>query len=470
MPDIRYVVFSDMHLGAENSVLTDLVLGTVDTDTGKAGPVLTRMTECLRDIISKNSGTQKPVLVLNGDLMELALATKNNAAMAFQRFVELVMPLHGERLFDNEFLFLPGNHDHNLWEDTRAAYYNKYLESLSPGQYIKPEKHITQMFEPEKIPCAFLTTLVQYFKHLNDVTVNTCYPAHAILSDNKDKCVVFCHGHYIESMYHLMTTLTSKIFSDVADPKNFEELEMENYAWVDFFWSTLGRSGIVGKDINLIYDKLQDKKAVNKMIMNIARNITNKQQNVVKRFFERQALYIVLQKTLGHMAAAERNEPDIVLSQDAEKGLRRLIEIELLSQLKKELNNKVPADISFIFGHTHKPFVKTTAYEGYKNPLKIYNSGGWVVDTLQEQRLTGGSIILVDENLDVVSLHMYKEGNYKPGFEEAKPNNGEEHTGFFKRLQQDTDFNAEPWLSFSKLAEEGVSMRFTALAKIIKEN
>ncbi len=245
---------------------------------------------------------------------------------------------------------------------------------------------------------------------------------------------------------------------------------MENYAWVDFFWSTLGRSGVVGKDINLIYDKLQDKKAVNKMIMNIARNLTNKQQNVIKRFFERQALYIVLQKTLGHMAAAERNEPDVELSPDAEKGLKRLVEIELLKQLKKELDDKVPAEISFIFGHTHKAFVRTIAYDGYKNPVKVYNSGGWVVDTLQPQHLTGGSVILVDENLDVVSLHMYKEGNYKPWLEEATLNNGQDHSEFFKHLSRDTDFNSEPWIGFSKLVEEGVGMRFTALAKIIKEN
>ncbi len=470
MAGIRYVVFSDMHLGAENSVLTDLVEGTVDTDTGKAGPVLQTMTECLRDVILKNSGTQKPTLILNGDLMELALATKNNAAMAFQRFVELVMPLHGERLFENEFIFLPGNHDHNLWEDARAAYYNELLESLNPGEFIMPEIYVTKLIEPEKINCAFLTTLVQYFKHLNDVKVSTCYPAHAVLSEDKNKCVVFCHGHYIESMYHLMTTLTSKIFSSVPDPKTFEELEIENYAWVDFFWSTLGRSGIVGKDINLIYDKLQDPKAVNKMIMNIAYNLTNKPQNIIRRFFEKRALYIVLQKTLGHMAAAERNEPNVDLSPDAAKGLKRLVEIELLSQLKKELNGHVPADISFIFGHTHKPFVRNISFDGYKNPVKVYNSGGWVVDTLQQQTLTGGSIVFVDENLDVVTLHMYKEGTYNPGFEEPAPVNGQAHSAFYDQLVKAIDFNAEPWLSFSKFAGEGVNMRHTALAKIIQEN
>ena len=99
MPDVRYVVLSDMHLGAENSILTELKNGSVDTDTLHESPVMIRMVDCLREVIAGNRGTEKPRLVLNGDLIELALTTTNKAAMAFQRFIELVMPDKGERLF-----------------------------------------------------------------------------------------------------------------------------------------------------------------------------------------------------------------------------------------------------------------------------------------------------------------------------------------------------------------------------------
>ena len=48
MGDIRYVILSDMHLGAENSLLTDLSTGTVDTDTTRPAPLLIKLAACLR--------------------------------------------------------------------------------------------------------------------------------------------------------------------------------------------------------------------------------------------------------------------------------------------------------------------------------------------------------------------------------------------------------------------------------------
>src|SRR5262249_32782608 len=113
MPDIRYVCFSDMHFGAGNSVLTNLLEGSIDTDPTRPSPVLVALVDCLRDLIGKNETRVKPSLVLNGDILELALATDNKAAMAFQRFVELILPENGEPLFDKTIYYIPGNHDHH---------------------------------------------------------------------------------------------------------------------------------------------------------------------------------------------------------------------------------------------------------------------------------------------------------------------------------------------------------------------
>ncbi len=69
MSNIKYVVFSDLHLGAENSILTNLAGNTTETDDTKASAVLVGMVACLRDVISRNTDQQKPVLVLNGDVI-----------------------------------------------------------------------------------------------------------------------------------------------------------------------------------------------------------------------------------------------------------------------------------------------------------------------------------------------------------------------------------------------------------------
>ena len=93
MPDIRYVCLSDMHLGAQNSLLTNLTPSNASSDTSIASPVLIALIDCLRDLIAQNEDKEKPpTLILAGDILELALTTDNLAAMAFKRFIELILP------------------------------------------------------------------------------------------------------------------------------------------------------------------------------------------------------------------------------------------------------------------------------------------------------------------------------------------------------------------------------------------
>jgi hypothetical protein len=109
MPDIRYVCLSYMHLGADNSVLTAIDLGNgVTTDPETTSPVLSLLVDCLRALIERNEGSQKPTLVLNGDILEMALTDTNKAAMVFDRFIALAFPSDGEALFEKNSLYLPG--------------------------------------------------------------------------------------------------------------------------------------------------------------------------------------------------------------------------------------------------------------------------------------------------------------------------------------------------------------------------
>ena len=469
MAEIRYVILSDMHLGAENSLLTDLTLGTVDTDTDKAAPLLIKLAECLKEIISKNKGSKKPTLVLNGDLAELALTTSDKAGMAYQRFLELVMPDNGELLFDKEILFLPGNHDHNLWERARFYYNIEQIRNIKPGEKITPGIHVTPMFTRPVIESAFLTILLQCYPHLKDASVKVSYPAHAVINEQNKKCIIFCHGHYIESMYSLMTNLRDDIFPDRINPRTLGELETENFAWVDFFWSDLGRSGSVGKDIDLIYDKLQSSAEVDIMLENIVSSLTRRKKRGIIRWLEKKAMLFVLKVTVGHMAATERDQPDVELSPDATNGLNNLMENEIYNQISAELGNGIPDDISFIFGHTHKPFQRRMKFNNYTNEVKVFNSGGWVVDTMNQQSLIGGSVILADDNFDVVALRMYQEGNYKISFEDLAGAGSATHNDFYNQLVKDNDLSKEPWVSFAKTAADEVNLRYGDLKIIVKE-
>ena len=170
------------------------------------------------------------------------------------------------------------------------------------------------------------------------------------------------------------------------------------------------------------------------------------------------------------MASTERDQPDVDLSPDATQGLKKLMENGIYNQLCAELGNEIPDDITFIFGHTHKPFQRKMKFKNYKNEVKVFNSGGWVVDTMQQQSMIGGSVILADDNFDVVALQMYKEGNYKISFEDLGGTGENIHSNFYNQLVKDNDLTKEPWSSFATTAEEEINVRYKDLKKIVKEN
>ena len=469
MSDIKYVVVSDMHLGAENSILTNLKGNTTLTDTAHAGDALIKLVECIKEVLKTNTGPQKPTLVLNGDLIELALSTTNNSVMAFERFIELIMPVDDDFLFADEILFLPGNHDHNLWELSRNNYFIQNLLNIRTDAEIADEINSTSLFNPAEIPAILLSNVIKRYPHMEHVKVSMNYPARAFVNDSNRKCVIFCHGHYVESMYALMTSLRSSIFPDRQKPQFLDELEKENYAWIDFFWSTLGRSGSVGRDINLIYDKIQDPVQVDDMIDNIVGTFTASETNKLKKWVEAKALKEILEVTVGRLATSERDEPDVELSDDATQGLKTLMELYIMNELKAELHSGLPDHFTFIFGHTHKPFERLVNYDGYSNPVKIYNSGGWVVDTKLPQQLHGGSVIFVDEEHEAVSLHCYKEGNPEISVAQVLAE-GEKNSDLFNKMQALINMGAEPWAGLAAAAMAEVSLRHKNLLEIMESS
>jgi Calcineurin-like phosphoesterase len=418
MPDISYVCLSDMHLGAENSLLTRLVpnpadprLLTVDPDT--PSDVLVQLVACLRAVIEHNQPHHKPKLILNGDVLELALTDVNQAAMVFERFMELAMR-PGDQLFDSTIYYLPGNHDHHLWEIARETQYmENYVAQVPWGGDLIAPWHTTNMFldRYRDVPSYFLNRLIarMHYPQGQQPRFLTLYPNLGILNRSKDRCVVFSHGHYIESIYKLITSLRSIVFPGHVKPEKIWDLEAENFAWIDFFWSTLGRSGEAGEDVELIYDKMQDPQHFEKLLDNIARYIS-KQVNFPNILWIKEKLISqALTATVGRLAEREVQDTNQPLSQDAEAGLKFFLETLLRTQMQAEIGDAVPHDLSFVFGHTHKPFERGVHYDGYPNAVQLFNSGGWVVDTQSPQPIHGGAAIVVDDDLNSASIRMYNE-------------------------------------------------------------
>lgn len=472
---INYVCVSDLHFGAASSLMTYLNPNSFQIDPQKPSPTLIEWIKCMDKVISETNpkGSPKPKLILNGDIMELALSNTNETAMAFEQFINLLFPKDKSQedwIFDTEMHFLPGNHDHHLWEKARETQYINHIEKLEAGSYLPIPWHTTKMYKPDAIPDYFMNGIIQRQKHLKEanVCISTIYPNYIVTNPDKSKGVIFTHGHYIESLYTLMSELKTMIFPDRLRPQDIWDIEAENFAWIDFFWSTMGRSGEVGKDIELIYNKMQDPKEVRKLTDNLSESIAERwQKNKIKEIATEGALKWILGEVFERIANSERGVPHKVLDDKTKTGLTDFIEKPILSQIRSEMGGQVPPYLSLIFGHTHKPFEEMMTFRGFPQAVKVYNDGGWVVDTVAQQAFHGGAVVLVDENLDCVSLRMYNEGSYKVLAKEAKYDN-EDHSELFKTISKLIDNQHEPFATFCQVIEKEVEIRHAYLRSSVE--
>lgn len=467
MPDIRYVCLSDLHLGEEDSLLTHLSGGEIDPS--QPGPVMRLLVDCLRRLVGGNRGRQKPSLVLNGDILEMALAHDNEAAMIFQRFIERIMP-EGDELFD-QIIFIPGNHDHHLWELARETQYVSHITSgLEPGSPLPAPWHATNLFmtpASQPVPSYFLNGLVRCCRGVREFPVLTAYPNFGLLSEDGRRCAVFHHGHFIESIFHVMSALMNLFFPGRKSPNQVWDIEAENFAWIDFFGSMLGRSGGVGQDVEVIYEKMQNPGQFDRLLRTLSGSIR-------KRYgFRHYLASFVLRHYLRRkIPGVERLKTDTLLSGGAGKGLKSYIEGPLREQILRERGGAMPEQTAFLFGHTHKPFQKLKAFRGYGGLVHCCNSGGWIVEGEATQRLHGGSVVLIDEHLETQAVRMFNErsdpAEYRVRIENAvRPD--ENRSPLRMKLEALVDPGRDPWRAFSEEAARAVRERIDRLRKRIRD-
>jgi hypothetical protein len=472
MPNIRYVCFSDLHLGEEDSLLTNVGTGGA-VDTTAPSPVLLRLVECLSELLKRNDpAAPKPTLVLNGDILELALCPMDKAVTVFAQFLSLVMPENGE-LFD-EIVYLAGNHDHHLWEIARETQYRNYMRTVANITELKPPWHTTKVFmdmqKRDRLVNRFLTEIAQRFEHLRrrNVEILTAYPNLGVLKGDGDaRCgVIFHHGHFIEPLYQLMSTLTSLVFPDQQLPGNVYDLEAENFAWIDFFWSAMGRSARVGSDIERIYEATNDEQSLGALTDSLAGSFARKYD--VPRLWPRWLKEKVFRSLLRQLVVKQvtskqerqqmgRDETGVPLSDSSKQGLQWYIEGPLHKQVEVEYG-AAPDSVTFVLGHTHKPFQKVMSFKGYQREVSVLNTGGWIVESVEPEPLHGGAMVLIDDDLNAVNVRMYNEGDYMVHAEElVRP--GDEHSAFWNELNQIVKTDRQPWRSFSETVEREVIVR-----------
>jgi hypothetical protein len=431
-------------------------------DPAVASPLLVGLLEGIRQLTAEQA--TRPTLILAGDVLDLALSPDEIAAGVFCGFARLAFG--GERpVFDPVVYYLPGNHDHHLWETARESQYIGYARDVPPEEQLIAPWHTTKLELADEAPSAssaWLATLIRREPACRAVEVRVWYPNLALRTADKRRCVIVSHGHFTESIYTMMSRLKGMLYPDQDAPEitDVEVLEQENFAWIDFFWSTLGRSGQVGSDMGMIYADLTSPADLNVLVSNLTASMLAKGKGPKWLHpLEHWALNEVFSREVRRIARSERGTPDVALTAEGQAGLLAYLAGPVRTQLQREFGG-VPDEVTFVYGHTHKPFVQTLPMSGlFPSPVVVFNTGGWVVDSATPAPVQAGVAVLINDDLDVAALEFYRQSaTHAPTPVRVLVAADEPASSWSNELTARVDAAAEPWASLavaaSRLADQ----------------
>jgi hypothetical protein len=412
MSPLRYVCLSDLHLGATSSVLTHI--GPAGEDGGSSR-TLAAFGRALRQTVSHLGDGPLPRLVLLGDVLDLGLSPMADAALAYERFMGALFPAGEVPVFASDILLVPGNHDHHLWHQAKDQYLLRSLDTPTPLQI-----DCTPLFATASaagVESELLRRLTARCPGLQDARVDVAYPNLGLVDAAQTRCVLLHHGHYTESVYRLMSTLDSALLGKLAAPKSIAQVERQNGPWVDFLWSGFGSAGFSATMVNTLYEVLCDAGASRQLTRRIARGVLDKLADVAgigpqtpaaRGMSVKQCVLGLVDATVGRAAQSERHGNLQLMSPAGVADLRWYLSGPLRAQLRDERPG-FAGEVSFVFGHTHKPFQDELEVEGYDAPVAVYNTGGWVMDQPTMSSTQGASAVFIDADLNVASLRLFND-------------------------------------------------------------
>jgi UDP-2,3-diacylglucosamine pyrophosphatase LpxH len=455
---IRWVCISDLHLGALNSILTNVTADGERVDASAPSPVLTALGECLRAL--RQPGQDPPQLIVLGDLFELALTAPEDASATFSQFIGAVRPGQDDAAVAPALRFVPGNHDHHLWSRATDDRYLRLLEEGLVGARSPSDRHATHLLPAnDQMPVRdrFIEILAKRASPAQAVTVEQSYPNLGLVDSSGRRAVILSHGHFIEPLYRMMSLLDTVFGSPRSGAVEAWQLEADNGGWIDFFWSSMGDSGDIMRVTRSLYESLQSHEAMHAEIEAIERAIRAAGQGRGRSDLEAHTVSGLLRACVG-TAVRERHRPGITLSPHAEEGLLTYLNGAVATQVAAEIGH--PEDVTFVFGHTHKPFIETRTTTAFTMPVQVANTGGWVVDTPQRNPIKGASLILIDDQLNVASLRCYTEGDDASSYRlRIDPVNADGTNELVDQLRAAIDPGRDPWAQLAQAIQSAVSDR-----------
>jgi|GEM_PF-1761758 len=424
--NLLFVSMSDLHLGEEDSVLTNLTVGEPVPAPKGPGPCMLALVNYLHAIkFVLNDGKPIPFLILNGDILELATSTYPISTTYFRLFLT---ELAKRKIFDR-LIYLPGNHDHGLWSLIRDTHFIKRLgqQSENPGQ-LKVE-HVTELSIPRLSP---LLSLLASNLPMQIISPPLLVANPSLrLQSLQGHDFLFHHGHLLEDVYKFLTILRERVLRNVSLDKlkktrlrdKIEELERENWPWIDFVWSGFARAGRVGVTVEQLYELLCTQNGLKDLIYRVA-DVLREEFNIkfVPEWLEDNVFRYILNKALEKrgVGSDERADPKkAAFSDDLKKMTRSFIDHYMRQELKDEGLRPATNGTRFIFGHTHKPFLKKLKNVGADfGTIEVVNSGGWVIESDKDLPNHGPGIVFGSNNGEMALVKYKLKVKYVPEIKE----------------------------------------------------
>jgi UDP-2,3-diacylglucosamine pyrophosphatase LpxH len=405
---IHSVVLSDLHFGEPNGLFADLAGNAGEL---RANDALDALVACLHDVARAAGG--RPQLVLAGDIFELALAPEHVALELFDEFITRLFPEGSEGLFDPRLVFVPGNHDHALWTATREEVLARQLKTEPAAERIRPHPHSTQTFMARDTdeftgPESVILTQMLRARHKShpELRVVVGYPNVGVVHDGR--AVLIDHGHFTDDIYRMMTTIARALNGGEQAPVELDQLEEDNSAWIDFLWSSLGREGGMATGLRRSYNLLHSDGGKMLLSTRLALVFGRSARTRIGRRIRETASRPILQRVLDYMQETDVRQRYVTKS-EVDVGVGDYLDGPIARQMARELDGQYAearSNLTFIYGHTHRPLAQRLPLLGAARSARIYNTGGWVVDVDEPRPATGGGIVLVDDSHDAVLIRV----------------------------------------------------------------
>ena len=461
----RYVCLSDLHLGAGYSTLTSTD-AEGRPDPTRPSATLTALGLALRQLLPALGDGPPPTLVLLGDVLDMGLSPMGSVAAAFDCFVQAVM-LDGDRpLFAPRVLCVPGNHDHHLW---RIAQDQHFQDSLREGRIESDLIAHTALFQdPDAsgIPSPMLTGLIHRHPALSETRVEIAYPNLGLIDAGRRRCVVLHHGHYVDPMYRLVSALDAQAPGlHGRGPATMAQLEARNGAWVDFLWSDLGSAGLTGTAATTLYEVMRDGGASQRFAQRLSALLVARlgtrfglsgSMPMLQGITLDQLLLGLLDATLGRGAESQRDSYLALMTAADVADLRWFLSGPVKLELERAGLEPSGLDLAFVFGHTHKPFQDELPVAGFDRPVRVFNTGGWVMDQPTMTSTQGAAAVFIDEALNLASLRLFNDpvnGRMAPVQAQGVGGFGDRDNPMLAALAAGIERTAPAWQAFSRSAQ-----------------